>query len=344
MNGIFYNNGSYRELTNELLRQIDEAKTWIKACNLFFDDTDIREALLKAAERGVAIFILTNLQGVTGERRRDKVSGKIKQDAQSTQGLFHSASLKKLYNAGAHISGLDGLHAKFMLTDANYGIITSLNFSPNSTNKISELGVVISDTEYKELEEVFDYLFLRPDKFRFADRGSHFSYERPSETIDDKQLSMLSKIKMTLGPTDRGLGLALADCNCHDLRDEIFQIIEDTNQGESLYIATYSLNQNAKGPNGETIGAVLKRTQKRGAVVNVVMREDKKEYINGISISYHEDNHAKAVLNEHKGIIFTGNLTAESFKNGFDLGVVLTKEQIEETREFIKKLINQTKR
>ena len=236
MNHIFYNNLNERNLTEEVVRQIKEAKTWIKACNLLFDDADIREALIEALTRGVALFILTNLEGSTGEVYTNKSSGKKRGAQQTTQDLLHSASIKRLYDAGAHISGLDGLHAKFLLTDAECGIITSLNFTPNSINKISELGVKLGKDEYNELEEVFDHIFLRPDRYRFSSYDSHFTYERPSEEIDCDQLSRMSRIKMTLAKTSRGRSEALADCDIHDLRNEILIL---SNQRKPVRICTW---------------------------------------------------------------------------------------------------------
>lgn len=342
MSYIFYNNLNERNLTLEVVRQIRETKTWIKACNLLFDDSDIRVALIDALSRGVALFILTNLEGATGEVFINKFSGKRKSAKQTTQDLLHSSSIKSLYDAGAHISGLDGLHAKFLLTDANCGIITSLNFTPNSINKISELGVKLGREEYDELEEVFDYIFLRPDRYRFASYDSHFTYERPSEEIDCDQLSRMSRIKMTLAKTSRGKSEALADCDIHDLRNEIFDIIKFTESGEDLYLATYSLEPNAKDADGVSLGKHLLDAKRRGVRLHIVMREEKKQVIKGIHINYHKDNHAKAVLTPRRGIIFTGNLTTESFESGFDLGVCLTPDQITETITFINKLKTQS--
>lgn len=344
MNHIFYNNSTDRNLSQEIIRQIHDAGIWIKACNLLFDDEDIRNELLAALSRGVAVFILTNLEGVTGEVYTDNSSGKKIHARQTTLNIFHSASLKKLYNAGAHISGLDGLHAKFMITDNSEGVITSLNFTPNSVSKISELGIQISDKEFDETEEVFDHLFLRPDKFRFASYDSHFSYERPTDAIDCEELSRISNIKLTLAPTNRGKGNALAQCNIMDLRDEIFDIINSTKTGEDLYIATYSLEPNATGPDNETLAHALLNAKKRDVRLHIVMRDEKRKVIEGVLIHYHKDNHAKVVMNGKRGILFTGNLTTESFENGFDLGVLLNEKQICETRNFINHLIRQTER
>lgn len=343
MSNIFYNNNAKRNLTGEVIRQIRTAKTWVKACNLLFDDPDILKALSDALGRGIAVFILTNLEGVSGEVYTEISTGKKRHAKQTTQNLFHSQAIKQLYRAGAHISGLDGLHAKFLLTDTGNGLITSLNFTPNSVEKISELGVTLDGKEFDEAEEIFDHLFLRPDRFRFASYDTHFSYERPSDTIDSEHLSRLSKIKMTLAPTDRGHGGALSECNIHDLRDEIFDIINSAEKGEDLYVATYSFDPRAEGPNGEKLGNALINAKKRGVRLNIVMREDKKQIVKGIFIHYHKDNHAKVVMSDKRGILFTGNLTTESFENGFDLGVTLAPEQISEARNFIDKLIEQTK-
>ncbi len=66
-----------------------------------FDDADIREALIEALTRGVALFILTNLEGSTGEVYTNKSSGKKRGAQQTTQDLLHSASIKRLYDAGS---------------------------------------------------------------------------------------------------------------------------------------------------------------------------------------------------------------------------------------------------
>lgn len=351
MNRIFINNGNDRNLTEEVKNQILRAGSWIKACNLYFDDTDIRDSLLEALNRGVAVFILTNLDGVTGEvhsGRPDKDSNKKKQSTttpQNTQHLMHSSSLRALYEAGAHISGLDGLHAKYMLTDNQSGMITSLNFSPRSTTRISEIGVAIEGDEVKELEILFDNLFLRPDQYHFCSAGSHFTYERPIQPIDCDALSRLTNIRMTLAATDRGNGEALADCDIHDLRDEIFDIINSADEGDDLYIATYSFIPKASDGHGTTLGEALKDAQERGVRIHFVMRKDKAQgnFVEGIPFNLHDDIHAKAVLTPRRGILFTGNLTPESFESGFDIGINLSQEQIVETRNFITELIKKSK-
>lgn len=344
MNTIFFNNNDNRNLSGEIISQIENAKKWIKCCNLFFDDDNIRDKLLEAVHLGKAVFILTNLEGVSGEIYTNKKTGKKRFTPQTTQNIMHSKSIAQLFEAGAHISGLDGLHAKFLLTDNKVGIVTSLNFTTNSMDKITEIGVQLTDKDFEELENVFDNLFLRPDEFKFASHNNHFSYERPSKPIDCEPFSKFSNVKMTLAPTTRGRGAALAKCNIFSLRDEILNIINSTENDDDLYIATYSLEPKAivNTENGETLEEALYNARKRKIKLHILMRKEKQRVINGIYIHYHKDNHAKVVMNSRRGIIFTGNLTTESFTSGFDLGVILTPDQINETKKFIDELIKQT--
>lgn len=344
MNEIIYNSGVDKcfNLTESIIAMIQNARKWVKACNLFFDDPNIREVLSDALSRGVAVFILTNLQGTTAGRERNRKSSKIKKEAQSTQSFAHTESISYLYDEGAHISGLDGLHAKFLLIDDGTGIVTSVNFTQNSTSKITEAGVLVSDKEFNELEEIFDYLFVRPDKYRFANNGTHYYFERSGQPIDTDIISRNSKVRLTLGPTNRGTGFALQNAKCFDLRDEIFSIITDTQPGENLYIATYSLEGDATSSDGTTLHWALQDAKKRGVRLHIVQRDkNKKNSLKGIYVHYHHDNHAKLVVSSQRGILFTGNLTNESFGHGFDLGVILTDEQIDEAKKFIKKLINE---
>ena len=345
MNDIIYNSGTNRSfaLTDAIIEMMKSAEKWIKACNLFFDDPRIKEALIAAASRGVAIFVLTNLEGTMSGVETNRKTGKTKKKIQSTQSFAHAAALTTLYDHGAHISGLDGLHAKFLLVDGGMGIVTSVNFTPNSTQKISEIGVRINGAEFDELEEIFDHIFVRPDKYHFSNFETHFKYERPKQAIDTDKLPRKSGVRMTLGATERGTGYALHNAKCFDLRDEIFSIIGDAQSGDNLYIATYSLDGTATSREGVTLYKTLLDAKKRNVKLNIVQRDINPAYLKEIYINYHKDNHAKLVLTSTRGILFTGNLTNESFTQGFDLGVILSESQIKQATKFVKQLIMEVK-
>ena len=358
MGDFKFNHGriGYFGLTDSIIEMIDGTRIWIKACNLLFDDEKVKEALKRALNRGVALFILTNLEGATGGSLRNKKYGKKKKEVQTTQAYSHVKTLGDLSDEGAYVSGLDGLHAKFLLTDTGKGVVTSVNFTYNSTSKITEMGLFIDGKEFDELEEVFDYLFLRPDRFKFEKTDDYYNYETVGQSIDSDQLPRGSNLRLNLGPTARGGGKALENAHRFDLRDEIFSIINSAKPGEELYIATYSLIPDAKDQNGKSLARALIEAHKRGVKIFLLKRSEKEEdekdhkknkkkksfLPDGLKMFLHDDNHGKAVVSQSRGIIFTGNLTPESFESGFDIGVVLDGDQIDETRNFIKEIIKET--
>ena len=354
MSEILINHGQRNEdrgLTISILQEINKAQHWIKACNLFFDDLSVKDALLKAVERGVAIFLLTNLGGTTRRITINAKTQKKNPDEQTIQALNHAESLIELNELGAHISGLDGLHAKFLLTDSGSGLVTSANFTHNSTRKIGEIGLKIEEAEFDELEELFDYIFLRADRVRFKSHGSHFTHEKVMDPLDSDLLPANSRIRMTLAPTRYSSGFALSKAHRFDLRDEIFSIIDDTQAGDDLYLLTYSITKRMTGPGNTTLEKALKSAQKRGVKIKIVKRggETEKEndnkkhlYISGIPFKYHHDNHAKAIVSSDRGIIFTGNFTDDSMQGGFDIGVVLNDDEISQAKDFIIRLINES--
>lgn len=63
MQKLYYNSQKDSELTNRIFELIGNAKSYIKTGNFFFQDPKLNEALIMAAERGVAIFVISNLRG-----------------------------------------------------------------------------------------------------------------------------------------------------------------------------------------------------------------------------------------------------------------------------------------
>ncbi len=350
MKEIYYNLGKSNTfiLTHTIIDMIDKAEKWVKACNLYFDDVDIRDAFVRALKRGVAVFVLTNLQGASFGKGKNRITGKMQQSAQTVQNFAHARSLDKLFEEGAHISGLDGLHAKYLLTETS-GIVTSANFTPNSISRISEAGVKVTGKEYDVLEGIFDYIFLRPDKYRFARNDSFYSYERPANPINTDELPRDSGIRITLGSTNRETGFALQQATCFDLRDEIFDIINSSDRDDSLFVITYSLNLKATDGEGKTLYRSLLDAMNRGVDLHIVRRKNlqagEREFEMKLpfKIWNHPDNHAKLVFNSKRGILMTGNLTEESFLHGFDVGVMLSSDQIESAKQFAQILLSEIK-
>lgn len=348
----FYFNGTGQQsprLTNRIMEIIINADKYVKAGNLFFSNEIICRQLISAADRGVALFLLTNL---TGAVSRGKTKGKKRTD-QSTNDLKHAEALQKLSNrAAAHISGLDGLHAKFIINDIGEGLIMSSNFDENSINSITEAGVDVSGEEYFELEQIFDHIFLRADMHRFQKNGKFYQWSQPTDPINTDILPSKSKLRMTIAKTEYGNGNALQGANRTDIYKEIIDIINDTQESEKLDIVTYSiLGPSLRHPEIGDFMNALKNAKARGAKIRLLSRQDKRFGNNQklwdnyyeIPIQVHKDNHSKIVANEHRGVITTANLMADGLLSNFEAGVALFGEQLNEARKFIEILFNESK-
>ena len=141
-------------LTEGIKKVIREAKTYIKACNFLFQDKDIIQLLKEAAKRGVAIFIISNIR--LQDYQEDSAGNNYGNDTT----LPNLNDLKLL---GCHVHLLKELHAKFIISDGEQGIIMSANFASNSINKNTETGVFVYEEELEDLEYVFEKLYLSSD-------------------------------------------------------------------------------------------------------------------------------------------------------------------------------------
>src|SRR5690606_20468847 len=117
---LYFNDKENLELTNRIFELINNARESIKTGNFFFKDRRINDALLKAASRGVAIFVLSNLTG-NENRGYARSSTKIETDP-------HIPNLHELHRNGVHVHLCDELHAKFLICDSKEGLIMSVNY------------------------------------------------------------------------------------------------------------------------------------------------------------------------------------------------------------------------
>ena len=94
-----------------------------------FDDADIREALIEALTRGVAFSYSRTWKDQQERSIQINLLGKSVAPNKPLR-TFCILPPSKGYMMQEPIFPLDGLHAKFLLTDAECGIITSPEFHP----------------------------------------------------------------------------------------------------------------------------------------------------------------------------------------------------------------------
>lgn len=326
-----------KPLTKRILELIKGATTYIKTGNFFFREPAIQEELVNASRRGVIVFILSNLRQDENRLAAGNRSSKAEYDP-------HIPNLMELVEEGAHVRCVSELHAKFIITDGEEGMIMSSNYTVNSLHGNPECGADLSagDTEY--LERVFDTIFMHADT-RLVGRGSNaylfkFTDDPIQPDVFDNQDT---DIVMTLAgkrERDRETGKTnFASCNIQGIYHELANIINDSEK--FVYLAAYSFRSLKKLP---LIRNAIINAANRGVSMNLIYRidlDDTRSEIDKLiqrAPSIHAEgfpeNHAKFLLTDKDGFLFTANIDGEAgLLNGFELGVYLNDTQYQQAKD-----------
>ena len=338
MRGFFANDSSSSELSIKINEVIQNAESYIKTGNFLFQDESIIQALIRALERGVAVFVLSN----------------ICEDDVEYNANMHKVNLKKLRKAGAHCRGLDDLHAKFIIGDGTDGIIMSANFSPNSVGQINiETGIKIEGEELKELEYTFDNLYVNADVQGLSDFSDRTLTLRRYSSIDEDTFSadrLKSNLKLTIASHSKSSGPQsnLRECKCRTLYSSILDIISRANLTLDIVTWHFKALDNLQ----EFVDAV-KKAIARGVKIRLYsnlmggasagLRESRYaiEILEKLGCQNYGDdnNHSKCVISESEGIIFTANIDGKhGLKSGFEVGCILEGETLEQMRDYVNDL------
>ena len=329
-------------LTEGIKKVIREAKTYIKACNFLFQDKDIIQLLKEAAKRGVAIFIISNIR--LQDYQEDSAGNNYGNDTT----LPNLNDLKLL---GCHVHLLKELHAKFIISDGEQGIIMSANFASNSINKNTETGVFVYEEELEDLEYVFEKLYLSSD-ITDIDRNEYRNIL--SKHVNYVKLDVTQHLKSGTKYTIRSTKADnnLYHSNVKTIYDSILEIIKGSKQ--YLYIVTWHFKAINELPG---FLYEIKNAIKRGVKVvlysnmygsspslKTSIEEINKLKSLGCVVYGDDNNHSKCILSEKDGILFTANIDGkQGLLNGFEVGIKLTNEQRAIADNHIKDLVQASK-
>lgn len=343
-NRLYFNGQESFDLTDRIFYLISNAESYIKTGNFFFKDPKLKEALLKAASQGVAVFVLSNL---TGNEDRGKKAVDIKYENDP-----HIPNLHELYEHGIHVRICNELHAKFLIADGKEGIIMSANFTQGSLYGNPENGVDVGDEELNDLEKVFDILYAHPDSI-LAVTGEKYRYSRMSKHVPSDALLRIGTGNRLLitAATRKNNTNTLSECKVNTIYNGILNIIR--NAEDSLLIVSWSYNALERLPEFiEAIEDAFKREvmisffygaqnlerhiqRNRDSLKQLINRPDWEKYCLGIT-----DNHAKCIVSEKEGAIFTANIDGHTgLLSGFELGCILTEEQRQQTIKRLTQII-----
>lgn len=342
MSSYLINGNGRQELSLAIKQVIMHADKYIKACNFLFQDKEIIQLLKQATQRGVAVFIISNI------RLNDYKEGNEENSQDST--LPNLNDLKEL---GCHVHLLKELHAKFIIgdggkSDGEEGIIMSANFSSNSIGKNTETGVYVYEDDLDELEYVFERLYVSSDITDISRRGDKNtlskSYTTPKIDLDKYEDS---DVRFTIASNDRDNNLK--GFHIHTIYDSVLDIIKSAQQ--HLFLVSWHFNSL-----GELPGFLKAIKDARDRGVNVYVYSNMMGTSNSLRASRQEikllsnmgckvfgdnNNHSKCVLSEKEGIIFTANIDGyHGMLSGFEVGCMLTKMQRSAAYSHIMELIH----
>ena len=348
MSNYLINDKSRHELTDCIRETIRGAKAYIKTGNFLFQDKAIIGELIEAMNRGVAVFILSNISELERDASKQKEGEGIN---------THLVNLKKLHRQGAHCRSLDDLHAKFIIADGWKGILMSANFAPTSLDKNVETGLLLEEKELKDLEYTFDILYINSDVYLQESDNRHQSIRAKSpvsRTAFDKE-HISGRLRLTVAQNsdadgDSPKATNLRYCDVHSIYDEIIGIIDRAE--EFIYIITWHFKALNRLPE---FTDAIKRAVDRGVWVslysntlqeNFTQKESLRqiEFLDSIGCKSRGDdnNHSKCVISESEGIVFTANIDGiHGMKTGFEVGCVLRGEELDKAREYAELLIGE---
>lgn len=334
-------------LTDHIINMVRESKYYIKTGNFMFREPKMKEELLDACRRGVVVFILSNL-GEDSERLMGVNSfGKKEYDP-------HLPNLNKFAEQGAHVRCMNELHAKFLVVDGKQGMIMSSNYTKDSLWGNPECGVVLDLDNTKCLESIFDTLFAHADdKIEGSDKNG-YKFRKVYSPIEQPELFddvLTGDVRMTLSSKiQKGENTSISNFSFCEILDLYNSIVDAINASKKdLYLVTYSFRAL---DNLQKILVALKNAAQRGVSVNLFYNLDNKgsnaaveklqKEIPSINVQGILKNHAKFLLTENMGLMFTANIDGEAgLLSGFELGVELTETQREEAWESLNLLINE---
>ncbi len=279
-----------------------------------------RETLIDAAEeahgRGARTYWLTCHARMMGMFDESSSPQRVKQDMELYQefGLLAEVAVVRI----------GSFHAKFLLVDPTTqnrkGWLTSANLVTAAFDQNVEFVTELTGREIALLYQITRHAFW---------------HEATEEVMADGSLkSVPSPVQFPLPPKDTEL-LWTVGTKAHSLREAALEIIDAAK--ESLTLAGYNWQQNhpllmkvaKKAREGVDVRIFVRETNEAKRhptrVLNTLLEAGAKIYsVPGL--------HAKFLLNEDDGLMGTANFAAKGLDDGFEIGLRLRDERLEQAR------------
>jgi len=315
--------GGGSSIRTELMAILDTAQEKIFVATLYLSDTQVRQALLNAADRlRGGVYVLSALD----DKGLDEAINKVEDDTEIDKQTEYR-NFRELTRHGIYVRGYPGLHAKYVVVDDRVALVSSANLVTRSFNKIGENGVVVIEpAAVTSLARLFGRLW-QESPWEMPPDAKHYAVEESREVG--------SRIRIN---TPAGNGPVWTYSDQLTIQAAIYDIIE---QAESdLILATYSIANMTHGlprmvAHPELLFEPVCRAIERGVRVRMLLRGRNQVRASrieatafaeaGVEIYADQLNHAKGVVADgRRGAVFSANFeTDHGLTGGIEVGVRL---------------------
>lgn len=303
--------GKKRVFETHIAKNIKKTKDSIVLCSFLLEKTAITDAILEVVENSVRVYIIT-----ASENQLDKIY-ELESELEDDRIVEHK-NLLKILRKKCLIRSAPHFHAKYILidskNDSRLGFLSSANFTQHAFTNNVEIGIQLNPDQIIDLFNLFCYIFWNESKHEYLTEKTLRSVKKPPKNfLNAPQLNHIISPGMSI-----------------DFEDILKEVIESSTG--DIYISTYSID--SKNSIFKLLLNELKK--KRGVTINIRPRKNDLEALNklqqaGTKIKGHPLLHFKCLLvdnaKNNKGIIFTGNITEESFGKSHDVGIFLNPQQ-----------------
>lgn len=312
--------GKNREFENDISEYVTNAKDIIVLCSFLLEQTKITEELLKIVTKNVRVYILT-----ASENQLDKIYN-LESELEDERITEHK-NLLKILRKKCLIRTAPHFHAKYILVDpkkdSRLGFLSSANFTQHAFTNNIEIGLSLNSNQIIDLFNLFCYTFWNESKHEYLVESTLRSVNSPPDNFVDKpNLNYVISPHMNI-----------------DFEKTLHEIIEKTTG--DIYLSTYSIDSE------NSIYSLLLEELSKKRKVTIFIRPRKNDlgainelFNKGAKIYGDPHLHFKCLLigNDinYRGLIFTGNITKESFSESHDVGVFLNPQQYKKILDIIK--------
>lgn len=311
---VLMRTGPSGEFRDELVQTVARARDVVVLASFLLTDAALADALLTAAARGRRVYVLT-----ASEAHLQKV---ISEDDVFDARMI--AEHKKLLDRLAGkvlLRSADHFHAKLLVTDpdrAASGWLSTANFNRALEDSV-ELGVALSDAACRAAAGWFAWAFWMEAERELSSKGR------------------LAKVRRAPAAPERPTPSAIVATARDEtsLAEAALRMIRSAER--ELVVSSYGLSARH-----EVVQAIVERA--RSGVAVTVMTRPRPVVAEavaalaeaGANVLAHDKLHAKAILNEREGMVMSANLEASGLDHGFELGVVLAGQGVQELRRTLK--------